>query len=216
MQVFSEPAVGRTTMAVIKNGNFTPRERMWVRRHKVEELLKLGDRCEQFANAALLFLITYIFLLRLPSEALNLTAGENSSTNQIFLKDGSLILGLARRTNKANGSTLTRGRWCAESKASCPVHVVGAVLGRIKPGTMLFKGKTSAIALSELRRMLEILGTPKAREYRCHDLRRGHALDLQLRGAPLHEILAAGEWRSPAFLEYLDRHAAERDMVQEA
>ena len=86
----------------------------------------------------------------------------------------------------------------------------------LKPGTMLFKGKTSAVALSELRRMLEILGTPKAREYRCHDLRRGHALDLQLRGAPLHEILAAGEWRSPAFLEYLDRHAAERDMVQEA
>jgi hypothetical protein len=35
-------------------------------------------------------------------------------------------------------------------------------------------------------------------------------------GAPLHEILAAGEWRSPAFLEYLDRHALERDMVDQS
>lgn len=64
--------------------------------------------------------------------------------------------------------------------------------------------------------LLKVLGVDQAQAYRCHDIRRGHALDLQLSGAPLHEILAAGEWRSPAFLEYMDRHALERDMVQEA
>ena len=40
-----------------------------------------------------------------------------------------------------------------------------------------------------------------------------HARDLQAKGAPLHTILAAGEWRSPAFLDYLDVHKMEVEMV---
>ena len=35
-------------------------------------------------------------------------------------------------------------------------------------------------------------------------------------GAPLWQILAAGEWRSPAFLEYLDKHKLEVDAVVQA
>ena len=35
-------------------------------------------------------------------------------------------------------------------------------------------------------------------------------------GAPLWEILAAGEWKSPAFLLYLDMHQLERDLVVQA
>ena len=34
-----------------------------------------------------------------------------------------------------------------------------------------------------------------------------------LAGAPLWKILAAGEWRSPAFLEYMDIHRLENDVV---
>ena len=55
-----------------------------------------------------------------------------------------------------------------------------------------------------------------AEAYRIHDLRRGHARDLQQYGASLHEILEAGEWRSPAFLKYLDVSSLERDSVLEA
>ena len=32
-------------------------------------------------------------------------------------------------------------------------------------------------------------------------------------GGPLWKILAAGEWRSPAFLDYLDIHKMEVEMV---
>jgi hypothetical protein len=46
--------------------------------------------------------------------------------------------------------------------------------------------------------------------------RRGHARDLQSAGACLKEILAAGEWRSPAFLRYLDIDALESDLVVDA
>ena len=34
-------------------------------------------------------------------------------------------------------------------------------------------------------------------------------------GAPLWEILAAGEWRSPAFMSYLDVHKMEVEMVMQ-
>ena len=44
----------------------------------------------------------------------------------------------------------------------------------------------------------------------------GHAKDLQMSGAPLSEILAAGQWRSPAFMRYLDERELEKDVVLEA
>ncbi len=34
-----------------------------------------------------------------------------------------------------------------------------------------------------------------------------------LQGKPLYEILAAGEWRSPAFLSYMDLHKLDADLV---
>ena len=45
--------------------------------------------------------------------------------------------------------------------------------------------------------MLHALGIQNASAYRTHDLRRGHAKDLQLSNAPLSVILRAGEWRHP-------------------
>ena len=132
-------------------------------------------------------------------------------------------MALKSRKNRPDGSRLVRGCWCRECKATCPVHVLGPLLGERRSGTKLFPQATAAVALRVLREMLGILGIPKAELYRTHDFRRGHAKDLQLSGvwlhvvrfaclcllrigAPLYRILAAGEWRSPAFLLYLDMH----------
>ena len=60
---------------------------------------------------------------------------------------------------------------------------------------------------------LQIVDAPK---YRTQDLRRGHAQDLLESGATLGEILRAGQWRSPAFLKYLDLESLEQDAVVEA
>ena len=76
---------------------------------------------------------------------------------------------------------------------------------------------------------------PNPGYYGTHDFRRGHAKavsalgqphglalqftrcqDLQLSGAPLAEILAAGEWRSRAVLKYLDMQELEKDVAIEA
>ena len=37
-----------------------------------------------------------------------------------------------------------------------------------------------------------------------------------LLGAPLHAILSAGEWRSPAFLSYLDVERLEKEAIVQA
>ena len=94
--------------------------------------------------------------------------------------------------------------------------MLGALVSAGADGTQPFAGITPAAALRVLRMALVGLGVDQAGSYRCHDFRRGHALDLQVSGAPLWQILAAGEWRSPAFMEYLDIHRLETDLVVQA
>ena len=49
-----------------------------------------------------------------------------------------------------------------------------------------------------------------------HDFRRGHAQDLLEAGASLMTILRAGEWRSAAFMAYLDTAEMEARAVLQA
>ena len=96
------------------------------------------------------------------------------------------------------------------------MHVIGAWIADQPAGSSPFEDISAAAALFTLREILGCLGVPDANQYRCHDLRRGHARDLQCSGAPLWTILQAGEWRSPAFLSYLDLHTFETDLVIQA
>ena len=96
------------------------------------------------------------------------------------------------------------------------MHVLGNFVQSTREGERVFPNCTAPQALETLRFVLVQLGVKDAAQYRTHDLRRGHARDLQVSGAPLWEILAAGEWRSPAFLKYLDLHQLETDLVVQA
>jgi hypothetical protein len=117
---------------------------------------------------------------------------------------------------------------CAQE--TCPVHVIGPFLDGVAHGSKVFGGVTAATALNTLRFILVQMGVVQASDYRTHDLRRGHAQDLVesgrglfwrcflrdafcFSGAPLATILAAGEWRSPAFLAYIDQNRLETDVV---
>ena len=79
--------------------------------------------------------------------------------------------------------------------------------------TLCMRVGCCADAVRGLRFLLAVVGVDKASNYRPHDLRRGHAEDLRLGGAPLWKILAAGEWRSPSFMEYVDQNRLEMDLV---
>jgi len=92
----------------------------------------------------------------------------------------------------------------------------GRWASQFEDGTMLFDGITPTSAIQSLRTFLRNCDFENCFEYRTHDLRRGHAEDLRVSGASLHEILAAGQWRSPAFLSYIDLEKLERDTVIQA
>ena len=86
----------------------------------------------------------------------------------------------------------------------------------LEVGAQPFRYMSATEAVRCLRARLMGLGVAAAAEHRTHDFRREHARDLQASKRPLVEILQAGEWRSPAFLAYLDRHAHESEAVLHA
>ena len=90
-----------------------------------------------------------------------------------------------------------------------------AALG-LPVGYRPFKDVTPSSALAALRDRLRRLNVEKADCYRTQDFRRGHCRDMQSNGSTLHEILSAGEWKSPAFLLYADLEQLEHDSVVEA
>ena len=145
-------------------------------------------------------------------------AGQAQAQSVISLDwvKGQLVLELRRRKNKQCGSRLVRTCWCKECPNTCPVHVLGKLVSVTVPGAALFAGITAASAIDALRRLLTALKVKQSQLYCTHDLRRGHALDLQCSGAPLWEILDAGEWSSPAFLKYLDLHRLDAELVVQA
>ena len=168
----------------------------------------------------MLYCITYAFLLRCRSEALPLCSGgvperllPRGVHPAMVADDESVSLRLASRKNRPEGSLLTRSCWCKACRITCPVHSFGSWWQRQPAGTRPFEGVKGGVALRELRRRLLVLGVPEAERHCLHDFRRGHAEDLRASGAPLITILKAGEWRSPAFLLYLDSKEVEADAV---
>ena len=102
-----------------------------------------------------------------------------------------LCLCICRRKNKPFGSRLVRTCWCKECPRTCPVHVLGKLVAEFQPGAALFQGITAHEALEKLRFMLLAVGVEKPEMYRSHDIRRGHALDLQCAGTLLWRVLVS-------------------------
>ena len=107
---------------------------------------------------------------------------------------------------------------CTHDDCACtrPVHVLWSFFQRLDVGQAAFPGVSAGGALRQLRGVLHMLGVVNYSSHRCHDLRRGHALDMQMNGSTLQQILAAGEWRSPAYFHYLSMGDLELGAVVEA
>ena len=105
---------------------------------------------------------------------------------------------------------------CETCRFTCPVHVLWPYFEKFPVGTKPFQDITLAKSLKTLRMLLGRLCVNDAFAYRCHDIRRGHANDMLQRGRSRYEMLMAGEWRSPAFLTYLDMIELEMGAVIEA
>lgn len=236
--------------------------------------MQLAAKQPEYRRFAVLFLISYTFLLRfgtsswqqiplgmhvlmftrLPSEGLPLVIGrpeENpTAKTALFMEGDEIVLVFRTRKNKLVESKLVRKCWCTVSPSTCPVHKVmqhcesmlysrfclwqlGRLCAQIKTGTQPFRQITAASARRVLREMLGELRVKSAALYDTHDLRRGHALDLQQAstrhivcssdsaftlhaGVPLNDLLRAGGWKRPPFLRYLKIEDLDRDLVLRA
>ena len=217
VEVFGHPSIKRAKRSILLQ-QAPPQAKHFLRRHIVEKLVQLAKK-EGDSRSALLYLMAYAFLLRVPSECLPATKGNNglgqARGNIIHQEGDTMVLTLAKRKIKPPDSVLARKCWCCASAITCPVHAIEPLLAELADGP-LFVGITPKIATNELRRRLSCLGVAGAEEHVLRDFRRGHAMDLAESGAPLWQILLAGEWKSPAFLLYLDLNKIEMEAIMEA
>ena len=110
--MFNHPAIRKCKESVRRAGNFQARPKLFITRVMVEEIMNHCRDAPHLVPYSMLFLTTYCFLLRLPSEALPIKLCEDS----LCIQDDTLVLRLPRRKNKPSGSRLVRTCWCAESK----------------------------------------------------------------------------------------------------
>ena len=166
----------------------------------------------------MLMLAAYVFLLRVPSEALPATAhvDEESRWPVLRVRPDVVEIWLPRRKNRLTPSTIERSCWCHVCRLTCPVHVLGKWLGELQPGARPFAHISPHDARSGLRLFLAAVGVEDAHLYWSHDLRRGHADDLREAGADAAVICAAGDWKSGAYLHYQDLNRREAAAVRRA
>ena len=175
-----------------------------------------------------LWLIAYIWLLRLPSEALPMVVCASEPQRgvhkaAVWREGDNICVLLSCRKNLQGGSgVLRRTCSCAGSPLMCPVHILwDKFLANVPVDTKPWLNVSAAQVMKWIRGAFlaltvcvwngrQIYGVvfckqvPNASAYGTHSLRRGHARDLLESGATLAEILRAGQWRSAAFMRYLN------------
>ena len=145
-KVFQHPALENAKKAVDKAGLFKPRPKLWIRNKLVASIMAWAQKREGRQRFAMLFLCAYVFLLRLPSEALPIRVDKSGCiTGQAVVKmiGGKLSLRLARRKNKEHGSVLERGEHCCIFRVQCHVLRVqdAGVRNAKKPAQCMFWGR---------------------------------------------------------------------------
>ena len=132
-----------------------------------------------------------------------LAAGEQP----IVWRDGNTVcIRMLRRKNRQHGSgVLKRVCTCKGDPLMCVVHTLwDKFLATLPDGARPWEHISAGTARTRLHRILDVLKVPSAKCFGTHDFRRGHAEDMRLSGCTLAEILAAGQWKSTAFLRYIN------------
>ena len=187
-------------------------------KYKLEEMMvmKLVKLARDLGDMEFSWLAcwSYAFLLRVPSEAVSLEVGQPSDAqgklplnrhSALWVEDEKVYLKLQRRKNRPGGSLLIRQCQCSTTGSDewfCPVHCCS--LRYAAQGTQIMPEMTATTAAKKLRRYLTMLGAPAANEATLKVFRASKATNLCLQGKPVAAVLAAGEWRSAAVLNYVD------------
>ena len=115
-EVFAHSALKRAKVAIVKAQAFTAREPLFIRGRLVAQLIDMAADSPTMKSIAFVCLTAYVFLLRVPSEALPLVAhvADGSAVAPVVSVGAeSLEMWLPRRKNRLRPSTLRRSCWCA-------------------------------------------------------------------------------------------------------
>ena len=99
--------------------------------------------------------------------------------------------------------------------ACCVVHRVQRYLPLLEDGSRLWDF-TPAQTVQTLRRVLGLLSVKSSQSYTLKSFRAGRATELAAQGRSIGDILRAGEWRSAAFLSYVDADAVDERQLLES
>ena len=94
----------------------------------------------------------------------------------------------------------------------CAVHRMRAFLASKQVAAPLWSF-TPATALHALKRMLVLVNAPEPSGFTLKTFRAGRATALAAQGKSLGTILQAGEWRSSAFMNYVDMDTVDNSQL---
>lgn len=219
LDAFWHPSVRRAKSAVKKRRLAMPRAPLFVRIEHMQAMMGKLLTQPNLRDMAMLFLSSYVFLLRVPSECLSVCT--HSCENCIeapVVKVGTTAITWQwlYRKHTLYPSHAIRVCWCRYCSLTCPVHVLGCYFSQFAAGDRPFAHIRAGQATLALRVMLNELGVVPAERYVLHDLRRGHADDIRRSGAPALDIYRAGDWHGASIFRYLDQPDLERHLVAEA
>ena len=168
---------------------------------------RVGDFYYAFA-----YVMAANFLLRCRDELIGMFFEQLSFNLQIT--PCTVSLRLDSRKNMPQGTSMKRRCICQSHPWLCPVHMTSRLCEKV--GRQM-KGKIFPFSYSSLQNVLRAhlsaLGEPNAQEYSTKAFRRGTAREMVASQSSLAEVLAAGQWRSAAFLLYIDKMDVEEDAV---
>lgn len=220
VDVFQHPSIRRAKQSIKKRKLNPPKEHTWIDLQLLELLLSLVITRPELRDMMMLFIASYAFLLRLPSEGLPMAARScpaGAETPVFSITDeGEAKLWFPCRKHKLYPTYLLRKCWCKASPTTCPVHILGSYMQSHSAGHQPFAHIRADQARLALRMMLAEIGVPNAEHYGTKVFRRGHTEDMVEHGSRIGEIAEAGTWSSRAFSDYLSKFRLERDRVAEA
>ena len=200
-----------------------------------ESLLKIIAREDLSHEFSRLCFISYVFLLRVPSEALPLVRAfpdedvtaksrplDSPALIDLRRVDGTLklVIKLDSRKNIRGGAVLSRPCLCARESfgkgSICPVHTLWpAIRAGTRCGQPLFPSYNSGNLNPTLKTVLEKCGVKDALQLSPHGFRRAAAEELKRQGGSYGLIMSMGNWNSQAFKGYLTFDLdEEREIVQ--
>ena len=219
VDVFAHPSMARAKEAIRKRRLVMPRQPTWIGHDVLAQLIPKVIEHPELRELMMVFLASYAFLLRVPSECLTMAAHSAPVGMEVpvfFVRGNEAVLQLPFRKNRLFPSEIVRACWCNKCALTCPVHVFGDFMRALPAGSRPFAHLHPGQAVLALRELLCELDIEFAMLHRLHDFRRGHAEDLRRSGSSDGVIKEAGDWTSAAFADYLDKRKMERDRVAAA